>query len=65
MLACNKCHQTLSERAAQQSLNEMEDTLLSRLRAIEAHHRAMLNGPLCDPCLAQWLREQRSETVSL
>lgn len=64
MLTCNRCPCILGERVAQQSLNEMLDALMLRLKPIEARHRAMLIGPLCDACLPQWLTKLRSEPVS-
>jgi len=54
MLACKKCRLGLSERVAQQSLCEIEATLLVLNLPIYAHRKAMNYGPLCDACLAGW-----------
>ncbi len=54
MLACRKCRCRLSDGIAQQSLSEIEDALMPAKSSIDAHRRAMLYGPLCDPCLSQW-----------
>ncbi len=54
MLACHKCHGVLADGAAQQSFSEIEAALLARCSKIAAHRRAMMLGPLCDPCLAWW-----------
>jgi hypothetical protein len=57
MLACQKCHQPLTDGAAQQSLNELEAILLARGSAIAARRKARKSGPLCDRCLPDWQRE--------
>lgn len=62
MLACKKCHLELGERAAQQSLSEMETALLVQHSPINAHRKAMKYGPLCDPCLACWQEKHKAES---
>lgn len=54
MLACHKCRIALSERVAQQSLCEIEASLLVDHPPITARRKAMYAGPLCDACLAHW-----------
>lgn len=65
MLACKKCRRHLDERTAQQSLNEIEDTLLLQQSPIEAHRHAMKQGPLCDPCVAEWQNDRKSGALSV
>ena len=62
MLACKKCHRELAERAAQQSLSEMETALLVQYSPISGHRKAMTYGPLCDPCLASWQAKRKAES---
>jgi hypothetical protein len=59
MLACHKCRIDLSERAAQQSVCEMEESLLVGHSPISARRKSINAGPLCDPCLARWQAENK------
>jgi hypothetical protein len=60
MLACKKCGRELSEGASQQSISEIEATLLTRKSRIESHRKAMKLGPLCDSCLADWQAKEKA-----
>jgi len=54
MLVCKKCHCEVPERVAQQAMYEIEATLLVHYSFIVAHRKAVMCGPLCNPCLASW-----------
>ena len=61
MLTCKKCRLGLSDRVAQQSLCEIEATLLVLNLPIYAHRKAMNYGPLCDACVARWQTKYKDE----
>jgi hypothetical protein len=60
MTQCRRCRGLLSEGAAQQSIVEMEATLLSRIRSASAPSKAKMEGPLCECCLARWTHKQQA-----